>query len=225
MSAIDDTTAKRDAARAALLSEIGNPGTVVMMHAVLNAYAAAERDLYAAQLAGEQSTELTDAEQLLRKGSHLYGPIIAAELDRLRFRVRELDAQNETLQGLRGFDRNCADALADEGQVRIRRKVFGDALLDYRTPPSARADRLVKLEARVRELEEALVNSERGTVFVWTFAQNEAEAVEKVASGAMESDKAFVDAEQADITEDGERVYCIRITAALAGRTDGDKNP
>ena len=47
----------------------------------------------------------------------------------------------------------CADALADEVAVLVRRKVIdprspaGDALLDYRDPPSSpRADRLAELE-------------------------------------------------------------------------------
>lgn len=57
------------------------------------------------------------------------------------------------------FDKRCADALADEVAVLVRRKVIdsrspaADALLDYRSLPSSpRADRLAVLELAVRRL-------------------------------------------------------------------------
>lgn len=53
------------------------------------------------------------------------------------------------------FDQLCADRLADEVAVLVRRGVIdsrspaADALLDYRNPPSTpRADRLAELEGR-----------------------------------------------------------------------------
>jgi hypothetical protein len=52
-----------------------------------------------------------------------------------------------------------------------------------------------------------------GQVLVWTFAKSAALACEKVAEGAMESDRAFATEELADITEDGEAVYRVTITA------------
>ena len=61
------------------------------------------------------------------------------------------------------FDKRCADALADEVAVLIRRKVIdarspaGDALLDYREPPSSpRADRLAELEVKLAERDREL---------------------------------------------------------------------
>lgn len=71
-------------------------------------------------------------------------------------RVRELEA----IVPRKPFDVRCADALADEVDVLIHRKVIdmrspaADALLEYRDPPrTERSDRLHCLEARVRQLE------------------------------------------------------------------------
>jgi hypothetical protein len=59
------------------------------------------------------------------------------------------------------FDKRCADALADEVDVLVRRRILdarsaaADALLDYRNPPSTpRTDRLVTLEERVLRMAE-----------------------------------------------------------------------
>ena len=56
-----------------------------------------------------------------------------------------------------GFDKRCADALADEVAALITRRVLdprsaaGDALLDYRDPPrTPRSDRLAELERDLR---------------------------------------------------------------------------
>lgn len=72
---------------------------------------------------------------------------------------RELERQrDEALSRVR-----CADAIADEVAVLVRRKVIdsrspaADALLDYREPPSTeRADRLAQLEAQLEETRESL---------------------------------------------------------------------
>jgi hypothetical protein len=61
------------------------------------------------------------------------------------------------------FDKRCADALADEVDVLVRRKAIdsrspaADALLSYRDPSTPRSDRLVELEKRNEELRAAMV--------------------------------------------------------------------
>lgn len=59
------------------------------------------------------------------------------------------------------MDKRCADALADEVAVLVRRKVIdmrspaADALLDYREPPTTpRADRLAEIEAELAQIHE-----------------------------------------------------------------------
>ena len=52
-----------------------------------------------------------------------------------------------------------------------------------------------------------------GQTLVWTFAKDEVAAVDKIAEGAMESDRAFATQELADIAEPGEHVYRVTITA------------
>lgn len=55
--------------------------------------------------------------------------------------------------GMWPLDKRCADALADEVDILVRKKVISsrspaaDALLDYRNPPSSpRSDRMLDLE-------------------------------------------------------------------------------
>lgn len=84
-----------------------------------------------------------------------------AEIDRLRAEVNSL--RKLCIERGAGFDKRCADALADEADVLVRRKIVdtrspvADALLDYRNPPSsARADRLVALEIENTRLRDTL---------------------------------------------------------------------
>ena len=58
-----------------------------------------------------------------------------------------------------------------------------------------------------------------GTTHVWTFAKDAALAAEKIAEGAMESDRAWASQELVDdLPEDGEAVYCVTITARRVSR-------
>lgn len=85
--------------------------------------------------------------------------------DDLRLRIHVLEVEKEALLAVRGFDRSCADALADEVAVLVLRKEIdarspaADALLDYRNPPSTpRADRLAELEAACQRMTKFWVN-------------------------------------------------------------------
>jgi len=81
----------------------------------------------------------------------------------------ERDAALATLQaiGAFSFDKICADRMADEIDVLIKRRVIdsrspaADALLDYREPPrTSRSDRMALLEdenARLRAMEAHLI--------------------------------------------------------------------
>lgn len=70
--------------------------------------------------------------------------------------LEDREAQLANALSVRGFDRNCADKLADEVAVLVRRRVIdsrsaaADALLDYRNPPvTPRSERLSELEAQL----------------------------------------------------------------------------
>ena len=74
----------------------------------------------------------------------------------IRRALLELLNHREAPPRPRTFDERCANALADEVDVLVHRKVIdsrspaADALLDYRNPPSTpRSDRLAKLEAEL----------------------------------------------------------------------------
>lgn len=78
------------------------------------------------------------------------------DVESLRAEVARL---TERLGEVGGFDRLCADKLADEVDVLVRQHVLdprdpaADALLDYREPPSTpRSDRLLDLEREVERL-------------------------------------------------------------------------
>lgn len=80
--------------------------------------------------------------------------VVLALLDRIDRLEKALDAAP-----VRTFDSRCADALADEVDLLVRRRVIdirspaADALLDYRNPPSTqRSDRLLTLEAELARL-------------------------------------------------------------------------
>lgn len=83
--------------------------------------------------------------------------------------VATLQAENERSRGILGtFDKRCADALADEVAVLVRRQVIdarspaADALLDYRNPPSTeRADRLATLQSERDAAQEAFKRAEQ----------------------------------------------------------------
>jgi hypothetical protein len=58
-----------------------------------------------------------------------------------------------------------------------------------------------------------------GTTHIWTFAKDASLAAEKIAVGAMESDRAWQTQELVDdLPEDGEAVYCVTITARRVSR-------
>lgn len=108
---------------------------------------------------------LNQARWLVRRNGCLAGAVGPCECSycKLRGAVKLLDATPASPADsppLMTFDRRAADALADEVGVLIYRKVIdarspaGDALLDYRQPPSSpRADRLAGLEAQVANFE------------------------------------------------------------------------
>jgi hypothetical protein len=78
-----------------------------------------------------------------------------AECESLKAELKTLKAQMPR----NPFDVRCADALADEVAVLIRRRLLdsrspaGDALLDYRNPPTnPRVDRLARLDETIARL-------------------------------------------------------------------------
>jgi hypothetical protein len=82
----------------------------------------------------------------------------SAAIDSMGWMVAEIASLRAALDKapLRTFDQTAADALADEVNVLVRRKIIdsrspaADALLSYRDPPaSPRGDRLAELEAIV----------------------------------------------------------------------------
>ena len=98
----------------------------------------------------------------------------------LRAQLDAKERENETLRQMRAaeieverlkaeaprqpFDVRCADALADEVAVLVKRQVIdsrspaADALLEYRTPPRTdRSDRLVKLEGALERVARCLI--------------------------------------------------------------------
>ena len=79
---------------------------------------------------------------------------IIADRDRLRSQLAQVTAERDKARAWR----QCADHLADEVDVLIRRRVIdwrspaADALLDYRdpeSPTSERSDRILSLEADI----------------------------------------------------------------------------
>lgn len=114
---------------------------------------AAEKRAERAEAALKEAHDSLIVEKVRAEGFKAVAEKAEAEVERLRARLpRE------------PFDVRCADALADEVAALIRNKVLdprspaGDALLDYRNPPSTpRADRLAKAEAEVERLREALL--------------------------------------------------------------------
>lgn len=115
----------------------------------------------ALQLAAERAGTMT-AEQmrLLLAGDASVPEPARQHIIALGATVATLQGENARMKAILGsFDKRCADALADEVAVLVRRQVIdarspaGDALLDYRNPPSTpRADRLTTLQAKVEEM-------------------------------------------------------------------------
>jgi hypothetical protein len=97
----------------------------------------------------------------LSKASRRMVDTVMGDRDALRAAVARLRTEVEQLskRPLRTFDHIGGDRLADEVAVLIRRKAIdarspaGDALLDYREPPSTeRADRMAVLETENERL-------------------------------------------------------------------------
>lgn len=92
-----------------------------------------------------------------------------ATIDDLRAENARLWDENAELRRrpLRTFDQLAADRLADEVAVLVHRRFLdsrspaGDALLDYRDPPSSsRADRMASLENQIAQIEAKLSHLE-----------------------------------------------------------------
>ena len=102
--------------------------------------------------------------------------LLEKEAEDLRTRVKalekDLDATRQYAETFSPFTRRAADALADEVEVLVKTGVIdsrspaGDALLDYRDPPSSdRADRLEQLQfnydvlaGRLRDVRDRLLD-------------------------------------------------------------------
>ncbi len=121
------------------------------------------------------------------------------------------------MTALSPLDKVCADALADEVAVLVRRKVIdsrspaADALLDYREPPSTpRADRMAQLEQELDRARIALAKADgdlqreaelrRGWEIRWGVMSKRAEAAEAaLATAQVDVSRVKKEREEADL--------------------------
>jgi len=174
------------------------------------------------QRPSEPTHGLADAERWLKREAHDEDVFDLPE-KRATAIVDEIDRLREENAGLRArlprkpFDVRCADALADEVAVLVRRRVIdarspaGDALLSYRDPPwSKRSDRMAALEAENaelrRQLEQARGEAQR-TVYVNATNQLDALALAERQCGTRN----LMAAE--DLLRLSQNVYAVTLTA------------